>query len=55
MAGRSKYRYVDIDVRVTFQGAYALSVYTGSGFIEKQYFGYTKREALSLFHAMINA
>jgi hypothetical protein len=50
-----RYTYKDIDARKTFQGAWALSIMTGYAYIEKQYFGYTKKQAMRLFHDEINA
>ena len=50
-----RYTYKDIDARKTFQGAWALSIMTSHAYIEKQYFGYTKKQAMRLFHEEINA
>ena len=50
-----RYTYKDIDARRTFQGAWALSCMVAGYYVEKQYFFYTKREALRLFHEEINA
>lgn len=50
-----RYTYKEIDARKTFQGAWALSIMTSHTYIEKQYFGYTKKQALRLFHEEINA
>jgi len=44
---------MDITYRKTFQGAWALSAIVGGYLVERQYFGYTKREATQKFHAEI--
>jgi len=39
-----------MQVRITFQGAYAISDWTKTGYyIEKQYMGYSKKTAIALF------
>lgn len=40
-----------ISYRKTFQGAWALSAVVGGYLEERQYFGYTKREATAMFRA----
>jgi hypothetical protein len=42
---------MNIEYRKTFQGAWALSAIVGGYLVERQYFGYTKREATQKFHA----
>ena len=49
------YTYKDIDARKTFQGAWALSCLVAGYYKERQYFGYTKKQAMRLFHEEINA
>lgn len=50
----SRYTYADITARRTYQGAWACSAMVGGYFVESQYIGYTKREALKMFHEAIN-
>jgi hypothetical protein len=40
---------MDIEYRKTFQGAWALSAIVGGYLVERQYFGYTKRDAAQMF------
>jgi hypothetical protein len=44
---------MEIFVRKTFQGAYALSALVNSYRVEQQYMGYTLREAKKLFRKFI--
>jgi len=44
---------MEISARKTFQGAWALSTVAGGYLISRQYFGYTKREAIALFRAYV--
>ena len=46
--------YADIYYRRTFQGAWALSAIVNGYREERQYMGYTKREASRMFHAEMN-
>jgi len=39
----------------TFQGAYRISTIKHNQYITKQYMGYSKREALSLFKQYLNS
>jgi hypothetical protein len=47
--------YADISARRTFQGAWELSAVIDGYWVDRQYMGYTKREALRMFHALINS
>jgi hypothetical protein len=42
---------IDVYYRRTFQGAWALSAMHGGYRVERQYMGYTKREATRMFRA----
>ena len=46
--------YADISARRTFQGAWELTAIVAGYLEHQQYFGYTKREALRLFHEYAN-
>jgi hypothetical protein len=38
-----------VTARKTFQGAWAIEALVGGYYEERQYFGYTKREAIQMF------
>jgi hypothetical protein len=44
---------VDLAIRKTFQGAWAISAMVGGYRVERQYMGYTKREAIAMFRSYI--
>ena len=44
---------IDVSYRRTFQGAWALSTIAGGFYFERQFFGYTKREATVLFRQQV--
>jgi len=44
---------MEISVRKTFQGAYALSCLVNGYLVERQYMGYTLREAKKLFRQFV--
>lgn len=44
---------IKITIDRTFQGAWQLSTIVGDRYIHRQYMGYTKQEAISLFKEYI--
>lgn len=44
---------ISITINRTFQGAWELSTIVGTTWIHRQYMGYTKKEAISLFKEYI--
>jgi len=52
---RQKWRLhkMTISYRKTFQGAWVLSAFVGGYYEEKQFMGYTKKEATSLFREYV--
>jgi len=44
---------VDLTIRKTFQGALSISAIVGGYRVERQYMGYTKREAIAMFRSYI--